>query len=99
MPVIFTCRLLPRGKDGELKASGNSDLARGKTFLAARSDVNAKIGDGGTALILTSQPGHLKVVQALLAANAAMNAKRNDGVTTLIAASLSVNRRLGSVIY
>ena len=51
-----------------IKASGDGDLPRVKALLAAGSDVNAKRGDGVTALMAASATGHLEVVRALLAA-------------------------------
>jgi ankyrin repeat protein len=39
--------------------------------------------DGGTALFLASQNGHLEVIQALLAKGAEINAKTDDGRTAL----------------
>jgi len=49
--------------------------------------VNAKTKQGGTALILASQNGHLEVVKTLLAANADINAKGFNGLTALAAAT------------
>jgi serine/threonine-protein phosphatase 6 regulatory ankyrin repeat subunit B len=57
-------------------------------LLAAKADVNAKLGDGSTALWHASENRRLEVVQALLAAGAGMHAKNSSGKTALVAASL-----------
>jgi ankyrin repeat protein len=72
---------------GLLDAAGAGDLARVKSLIAAKADVNAKDEYGLTALILASMGGHLDVVRALLAAKADVNAKSNHGGTALILAS------------
>src|ERR1035441_8887040 len=68
-------------------AAYDGDLHRVKVFLAAGYDVNAKAGNGGTALMAAAQEGHHEVVRALLAAQADVNGKVGDGTTALIRAS------------
>ena len=68
-------------------AAYDGDLHRVKVFLAAGYDVNAKAGNGGTALMAAAQEGHHEVVRALLAAKADVNAKMDDGTTALMMAS------------
>ena len=58
-----------------------------QALIAKGADVNAKAGDGRTALIQASEIGHLDVVRALLAKGADVNAKTNDGRTALTAAT------------
>jgi len=64
-----------------------ADLARVKSLIAAKADVNANDEYGLTALILASMGGHVDVVRALLAAKADVNAQINDGKTAPIFAS------------
>jgi ankyrin repeat protein len=40
-----------------------------RALLDAKADVNAKMSDGSTALIMASQQGHQQVVQLLKSAN------------------------------
>jgi uncharacterized protein len=49
--------------------------------------VNARLGNGATALMLASQIGHVGVIQTLLAAKADVNAKAGNGATALMLAS------------
>ena len=49
--------------------------------------MNAKLGDGVTALMVAAAKGDQDVVQALLAASADVNAKMSNGSTALMAAS------------
>ena len=56
-------------------------------MLTAKADVNAKTGNGVTALIVASREGQLEIVRALLDAKADVNAKMSDGSTALIMAS------------
>jgi hypothetical protein len=58
-----------------------------RALLAANADVNAKAGNGGTALLAASQKGQIEVVRALLAAKATVDARMADGTTALMAAS------------
>ncbi len=68
-------------------AAYDGDLHRVKVFLAAGYDVNAKAGNGGTALMAAAQEGHHEVVRALLAAKADVNAKMDAGTTALMMAA------------
>src|SRR5208283_3661627 len=72
-----------------------------QVLLAKGADVNAKMGNGRTALMVASSNAfdwiyhlehldqRLDVVQALLAKGADVNAKDNDGATALMLASSS----------
>ena len=66
-----------------ITASGAGDLSTVKALISGNADVDAKRGDGITALMSASQNGHLDVVQALLAAKAEVNAKLPSGFTAL----------------
>ena len=70
-----------------ITASGAGDLFTVKALIAANADVDAKRGDGITALMSASQNGHLDAVQALLAAKAEVNATVLSGFTALYMAS------------
>jgi hypothetical protein len=75
-------------QEGTLIASAlRGDLPRVRVLLDAKADLNARNGDGATALILASQAGHADVVRALLAAKADVNAKTSNGATALTEAS------------
>ena len=76
------------GAEGDLRdAAYKGDLARVKSLIAAKTDVNAQHKAGGTALMWASVGGHVEVVRTLLAAKADVNAKNNDGRTALMEAS------------
>ena len=70
-----------------IKAAEVGDLIRVKALLAAQYDVNAKLDNGFTALMVAAGMGHIQVVQTLLAAKADVDAKALPGVTALIYAS------------
>jgi uncharacterized protein len=86
-------------EEGDLyKAAYDGDLSRVKALIAANADVNAKTGDGITALIYASQNGHQEVVHALIAAKADVNAKANNGATALMAASQKGHKEVVQVL-
>ena len=69
------------------EAARKGDQAEVTRLIGAGADVNARIRDGGTALMIASQNGHVTVVTALLAVGADVNAKANSGATALLRAS------------
>ena len=75
-----------------LVAARRGDLPQVKTLLGTKVDVDARRGDGATALMAASTTGHLAVVQALLAAKADVNASMINGATSLMAAAAVGNR-------
>lgn len=83
--VLAGARANAQGDD-LVRAAFGGDLPRVKALLAAGSDVNAKDGDGGTALMMASQKGRQEVVRALLEAKADVNARAGNGTTALILA-------------
>ena len=68
-------------------AASAGDLTKVKGCLIAGADVNAKNGNGSTALMLASQEGHLTVVQVLLTAKADVDLKAGSGNTALLLAA------------
>jgi uncharacterized protein len=62
------------------KAAYDGDLYQVKALIAAQVDVNAKIGDGATALMAASQNGHQEVVQVLITAKADVVAIIQEGI-------------------
>ena len=59
-----------------IRASEIGNLPRVKELIAAKADVNARTGDGTTALLLASQNGHLEIVRTLLTTNPQCERKR-----------------------
>ena len=70
-----------------IEAAKKGDTVSIKTLLDAGADVNAKNGNGFTALMWAAGRGHTEIAQALLDAGADVNAKGNDGQTALMAAT------------
>ena len=68
-------------------AVDKDDISQVKTLIAAGADVNARMSDGTTALLLASQKGNKEIVQELIAAGTDVNAKRNNGLTALMMGS------------
>jgi len=65
-------------------AARAGDLARVESLLAAGAPVDAKDGEGSTALMFAALRGDARMVQALLAAGADPNLKDANGETALI---------------
>ena len=71
-----------------ISAAAKGDLASAKTILDADpSAVNAKDGEGATALHHATAGGHRAVAELLLANGADVNARKANGVTPLHVAS------------
>jgi ankyrin repeat protein len=51
-----------------------------RALLAAKADVNTKLPNGATALMVASQNGQLEIVRALLAAKADVNGSNRKAV-------------------
>ena len=69
-------------------AASAGDLEQVSQLIAEGVDVNARIDDGWTPLIIASQFGHEEIVRLLLANGADVNAKPDNGQTALIVASV-----------
>ncbi|MEQ1716538.1 MAG: ankyrin repeat domain-containing protein, partial [Hyphomicrobium sp.] len=68
------------------EAAWRGDKQAVTAALAAGADVNARDGDGNTALILAAGGGHLPVLEILYAAKAALNLANAAGETALVLA-------------
>jgi ankyrin repeat protein len=87
------------GQDVSLfNAAAKGDLDRVRVCIAAGADVNAKQGNGATALLLAAEEGHTKVVQALLAAGADVNASMSVGATALMLAAQNGHLEVASAL-
>ena len=64
-------------------AARTGDIEAVKQHIAAGTDVNAKVWDGTTPLLLAAAGGRKEIVELLIAAGADVNAKRGDGETPL----------------
>lgn len=70
-----------------LDAAQKGDTREVQALLAKGADVNAKEGDGTTALIAAAFGGHTETVKALLAGDADIDAKGYKGGTALMVAA------------
>jgi hypothetical protein len=69
--VLGGLSALSWGAEGDLiDAAYNGDLARVKSLIAAKADVNAKTTGGYTALLIASERGYVEVVKLLKQAGA-----------------------------
>jgi hypothetical protein len=87
--VTLSCSAV-YGDQGEelINAARINDLNRVQSLLDEAVNVNARHGDGWTALMWAVQKGNLEVLKQLLAAGAEVNARDHfDGRTALILAS------------
>jgi ankyrin repeat protein len=69
-----------------IQAAEQGNIAKVKTLLAQKVDVNIKDIYGRTALMRASQNGHNEIVKILLAHGADVNAKNSKGITALMCA-------------
>jgi ankyrin repeat protein len=80
---LFVWVLLAAGQ--ELVAAARAgNLGAVESLLASGADVNARDGEGSTALMFAAVRGDAKIVQALLAAGADPNLKDANGETALL---------------
>jgi ankyrin repeat protein len=70
-----------------IDAAKRSDLATARTLVQQGLDVNARAGDGATALHWAAYRDQAELVQLLIKSNAAVNATNDLGVTPLWVAS------------
>jgi uncharacterized protein len=66
------------------KAAADGDVMAVSGFISAGINLNARNGDGDTALTATASQGNVKVVDALLRGGADVNAKGRNGWTALL---------------
>jgi hypothetical protein len=78
----------PSLEESLIKAAERGDVERVEDLLAKGADVNAKSGDGWSALMHACYRRNVATVTALLQKGADVNAKRRDGVTALMLAAL-----------
>jgi ankyrin repeat protein len=77
-------------------ASGNT--ADVEFLLDDGVDVNHRLSNGATALVMASWNGHRKTVEALLARGAAINVQAETGETALFLASMNNHRETVEVL-
>jgi ankyrin repeat protein len=74
--LIFSCtNFLTTQPEKLIDSIKKGDLAQVKILLDNGADVNAKHGEGSTALMVAAQTGHLQIVKLLLEKGADMNAE------------------------
>ncbi len=90
--ILALCLMTGARADDLMSAAGRGDLVAVNTLIAHGADVNAKDGNGQTALYWATTGGHTDVMQTLLAHGADVNAKNISGQTALeVAAQLGHN--------
>jgi ankyrin repeat protein len=77
-----------------LEAIQRHDLQAAQTLLKQHVDVNAKRGDGVTALVWAVHEDDLRIADQLVAAGADVNAATNLGVTPLMLAATNGNAKM-----
>ncbi len=77
-----------------LKALKENDFDRLSEMIDQISDVDVRLADGRTALMLTSKHGLTDVTEALLRAGADVNARNNNGGTPLMYSAIQSNQSI-----
>ena len=72
-----------------IRLIAQSDTRAVQQLLHQGVDVNHKLGNGTTALMVASSVGNSKIVSMLLQRKASLNASNQDGNSALIAAAAS----------
>ena len=86
--ILSVAGLVAGGADLRLiDAVKKTDLPAAQALLKQRLDVNARAGDGATALHWAAYRNHVELVQLLIRASASVNATNDLGVTPLWVAS------------
>ena len=76
------------GGDGPLATAVKAgDLQAVHALIKSGTDVNARSGDGSTALLWASHNSRLEIARALIAAGASVDAANDYGITPLLEAS------------
>ena len=79
--LLLVVAVLAAPKDAAIAlAAQDGDLARVRTLLGEKADVNAPLADGTTALHLLVRAGDLSGVELLLKSGADVNANNRQGV-------------------
>jgi ankyrin repeat protein len=79
-------------------AAKAQDFATVRTLVAEKADVNARLGDGATALHWAAHWDHQQMADLLLAAGAKVNAGDDHGITPLSLASLNASARMAAAL-
>src|SRR5262245_9925380 len=77
------------GRSDVADAAMRGDTAAVRALISQRADVNARQGDGSTALHWAVYKGNLAIVEALIAAGADVKAATREGATPLYLASVN----------
>ena len=92
--ILSVAGLVAGGADLRLiDAVKKTDLPAAQALLKQRLDVNARAGDGATALHWAAYRNHVELVQLLIRASASVNATNDLGVTPLWVATTAAPRR------
>src|SRR5215813_8299968 len=76
------------GRSEVADAAMRGDSAAVRTLITQGADVNARQGDGSTALHWAAYKGNIAMMEALLAARADVKAATREGATPLYLASV-----------
>ena len=85
--IVYAAFAAIAPEDAIVTAAFDGNLAAVEALIKAGADVNFKVNEGGTALMMASQRGHTEVVRALLKGGADVDATDDSGVTALMLAS------------
>jgi ankyrin repeat protein len=85
--AVFVTVTRASGDSPLTKAVKANDLAGVRALIKSGANVNARSGDGSTALLWAANNGSIEIARALIAAKATVDAASDFGITPLLQAS------------
>lgn len=87
LAIIFSTIAVAGPTEDLFEAAHRGDFEFVQTLLSKGTDINARMGNGATPLMMAAEGGKRNVVEALIDRGAEVNAKMSGGFTPLMLAA------------